>query len=83
LTWEEERRRRGKKRGQDQVWRETGEMYRVRKLNRERCEGLGLGSYQNVPDARKARGSQDPTRMILAEMSNKGEREPEEIISRG
>ena len=40
------------------------------------------GSHQKVPDARKARGSQDPTGMTLAEIPNKGEGEPEEIISR-
>jgi hypothetical protein len=38
------------------------------------------GSNQKVPDARKARGSQDPTGMTLAEIPNKGEREPVEIM---
>jgi hypothetical protein len=41
-----------------------------------------LGYHQNVPDARKARGSQNPTGMLLAELSNKREREPVEIIWR-
>ena len=41
------------------------------------------GSHQQVPDARKARGSQDPTGMRLAEMPNKGEGEPVEILSKG
>jgi hypothetical protein len=41
------------------------------------------GSHQNVPDARKARDSQDPTEMTLAEIPNKGEGEPVETISRG
>ena len=39
------------------------------------------GSHQKVPDARKARGSQDP--MTLAEIPNKGERKPVETIFRG
>jgi hypothetical protein len=47
-------------------------------------EGWGTGdSHQQFPDARKARGSQDPTGIRLAEMPNKGEGEPEETISRG
>jgi hypothetical protein len=41
------------------------------------------GSHKQVPDARKARGSQDPTGMRLAEMPNKGEGEPVKTISRG
>ena len=36
--------------------------------------GIG-GSHQKVPDTRKARGFQDPMRMTLAEIPNKGERE--------
>jgi hypothetical protein len=40
------------------------------------------GSHQKVPDVRKAGGSQDITVMILAEIPNKGEREPVETISR-
>jgi hypothetical protein len=39
-------------------------------------------SHQHDPDARKARGSQDPTG-ILAEMPNKGEEVPVETIYRG
>jgi hypothetical protein len=42
-----------------------------------------LGSQQKVPDAKKTRGFQDPIRMTLAEIPNKGEREPVETISRG
>ena len=38
------------------------------------------GSNQEVPDARKARASQDPTGMTLAEIPNKGERETIETI---
>jgi hypothetical protein len=41
------------------------------------------GSHQNVPGASKARGSQDPTGMRLAEMPNKGEGELVETISKG
>jgi hypothetical protein len=39
--------------------------------------------YQQVPDSRKARGSQDLTGMRLVEMPNKGEGEPVETIPRG
>lgn len=38
------------------------------------------GNFYN-PDARKARGSQDPTGMRLAEITNKGKGEPVENIS--
>ena len=41
-----------------------------------------MGSHKQVLDARKARGSKDPTGMRLAEMFSKGEGEPKEIISR-
>jgi hypothetical protein len=41
------------------------------------------GSNQKVPDARKARASQDPTEMTLAEIPHKGEEEPVKAISRG
>jgi hypothetical protein len=41
------------------------------------------GQNQKVPDARKARASQDPTGMILAEIPHKREGEPFETISRG
>jgi hypothetical protein len=40
------------------------------------------GSHQKVQDVRKARGSQDPTRVTLAEIPIKGERELVETISR-
>ena len=63
-----------------------GDVQRVRKLNREICSnggwGTGCGNHK-VPDARKARGSQDPRGMGLAEMSNRREGEPVETISRG
>jgi hypothetical protein len=39
------------------------------------------GSNQKVPDARKARASQDPTGMTLAKIPYKGEGEPVETIS--
>lgn len=41
------------------------------------------GNHQQVPEARKVRGSQDPTGVTLAEMLNKREGEPVETISRG
>jgi len=42
-----------------------------------------VGSHQQVPDARKARGSQHPVGMRLAEMPNKAEGETVETIARG
>jgi hypothetical protein len=41
------------------------------------------GGHKKVPDDRKARGSQDSTGTTLAEISNKGKREPVETISKG
>jgi hypothetical protein len=41
------------------------------------------GSQQKVPEARKVRDSQDLTALRLTKMSNKGEGEPVETISRG
>ena len=52
----------------------------------EVCSSGGLGvasSHQKVMDDRKARGSQDPTGMKLAEIPNKVEREPIDTISNG
>ena len=40
------------------------------------------GNHQKIPDARKARGSQDPTGMTLGEIPIKGEREPADTITR-
>jgi hypothetical protein len=40
------------------------------------------GSYQKVTDSRKARGSQDPMGITLAEITNKGESKLVETISR-
>jgi hypothetical protein len=46
-----------------------GDVQMVRKMNR----GMGAGgSDQKGPDARKARASQDPTGMTLAEILHKG-----------
>ena len=59
------------------MWEEMGEL----------CRGVqqwGMGNWgPDVPDTRKAKSSQDPTRMTLAKIPNKGEREPVETISRG
>ena len=41
------------------------------------------GSNQKVPDLRKARASQDPMGMTLAEIPHKGEGKPVETIFRG
>jgi hypothetical protein len=46
--------------------------------------GWGTGcSHQQVTDGRKAKGSQDPTEMRLAEMPSKRRGEPEKTIPRG
>jgi hypothetical protein len=83
--WELFGRKRGgeeeKRRGQDQVWEEMGKMHRGSRNLTEVCSNGG--SQQKVPDTRKARGSQDPTGMIVAEMPKKGEREPVETMWRG
>jgi hypothetical protein len=80
---EEERRERGK-RG-DQVWEEIGMMYRGSGNWTGVCNNgdWELGIANKVPDIRKARGSQDPTGMTLAEIPNTGEGEPVKNISRG
>ena len=78
-TWEEGG---GKKRRRIRYGRRWSEGQEIE----QRCVAMGdgePGSNQKVPDARKARGSQDPTGMTLAEIPNKGEREPVETISRG
>jgi hypothetical protein len=71
--------------GQDQVWEEIREKYRGSGNWTEVCNNgrwRAGGSHQQVSDARKARGSQDPTGMTLAEIPNKCEKEPVENISR-
>jgi hypothetical protein len=40
-----------------------------------------VGNHYKVPDTKGARGSQDPAGMILAEIPNRGDIEPEEITS--
>jgi len=42
-----------------------------------------LGNHHKFPDAGTARGSQDPVKMKLVEISNKREGELVETISRG
>ena len=45
--------------------------------------GKNGDSNQKVPDARKARSSQDPVGVTLVEIPNKRKREPVENISSG
>ena len=84
-AWEEERRRRRRRRlaGSDM----RGDIiFKGAGISTEVFSNVGWGigsSHQQVPDARKARGSQDPTGMTLAEIPNKGEIEPVETISSG
>ena len=55
---------------------------RIRNLNKGGSGGQGTrGSHQQVPDARKAKGSQGPIGMRLAEMPNKVDGEPVKNIS--
>jgi hypothetical protein len=78
-TWEEE----GKKRGRIRYgrrWRRCTEGQEIEQRYIAMGDGELGGSNQKVPDARKARASQDPTRMTLAEISHKGEGEPFETI---
>jgi hypothetical protein len=45
---------------------------------------MGNGSsHQKVQDAKKVRDSQGPMEITLAEITNEGDREPIETISRG
>jgi hypothetical protein len=72
---------------QDKVWEEiVGGSIEGKEIER-RNVAVGDGELgvatRKVPDAKKARGSQDPTGMALAEIPNKGERQPVETISRG
>jgi hypothetical protein len=53
------RKRRGgaEKEGKNQLWEELEEMYREPETSTEVCSNVGLGtggSYQKIPDARKA-----------------------------
>jgi hypothetical protein len=77
----------GEKEGKNQVWRRWRRCTEGQEIE-QRCvamgdEELGGDSNQKVPDARKARASQDPTGVTLAEIPHKGEGEPVETISRG
>ena len=59
------------KEGQNQVWEEIEEMYRGQEIEQRLCSngewGTG-GSNQKVPDASKARASQDFKGMTLTEI---------------
>jgi hypothetical protein len=57
------------------------EIQKVRKLTEVYSNG-GRGTGQKVPDARKGRGSQEPTGMALADIPNKDEGEPVETLFR-
>ena len=84
-TWEELKRPRGKRGEESGMGGEEEDEERVRKLNNmcsNREWGSG-GSNQKVPDARKARASQDPMGITLSEIPHRGEKEPVQTISRG
>jgi hypothetical protein len=76
--------------------REKGDRIRFRKRKERVIEGQDIkprkkkhssgewgtwSSHKKVPDARKARGSQEPTGMALPKIPNKGEIESAETIS--
>jgi hypothetical protein len=68
----------------DKVLEGTGEKYRGSGNQIEMCSkgGWGTGySHYKVLEAREVRGSQDPTEITLAKISNKGEIEPVETTS--
>jgi hypothetical protein len=63
-------------------WRRCTEGQKIE----QSCVAMGdreLGVATRVPDARKARASQDPTGMTLAEIPNKEEGESIKTIARG
>jgi hypothetical protein len=81
-SWEEEKRGRGKeeKIGYGRRWERYLEGQEIKQSN----GGWGTGDInQKIPDTRKARASQDPMEMTLAEIPHKGEGEPVKTISRG
>ena len=82
-TCKEEKTGKGKRGEESGMGGDGGDVQRVRKLNRRVYQWGTEGSNQKVPDARKARASQDPTGMTLAEVPQKGEGKPAETISRG
>jgi hypothetical protein len=85
------KRREGKeKERKNQIREEMEEIYKEGQEIEQRCVAMGdgelemgMGNNQKVPDARKARASQDPMGITLAEISHKGEGEPIETIAIG
>ena len=74
----------GKRRRGIRCRRKWGKCIEGQKIE-QRCVALGIGNrgnQQKVPDVKKARGSQDPMGITLAEIPNKGEREPVETLWR-
>jgi len=79
----------GSEEGEGERWTGSGmegdrdDIQRVRNLNGGVYQ-WGMGNcHQQVPDARKARGSQDPVGMKLADMPKKEGGRSVETISRG
>jgi hypothetical protein len=72
------------KRGAGSGMRGDTDVQRFRNLNKGVYQWRWRtgGSHQQFQHARKARVSQDPTGMSLAEMPNEGEGEPVHTISR-
>jgi hypothetical protein len=64
------------------IWGRCTEVQGIEQVCSNEVWGTG-GSHWKVLDARKARPSQDPTGMALAEILNKDEREPVETAFRG
>ena len=72
----------------DRIWcgRRYGRSTEGQKIE-QRCVAVWAwetgGSHYKVPGGRKARGSQDPVGITLAEIPNQGDRESVETICRG
>ena len=79
-------RKEGKRKKKGRIWYGRWRRCTEGQKIEQRCVALGIGNrgnQQKVPDVKKARGSQDPMGITLAEIPNKSKREPVEAISRG
>ena len=84
--WEGLRRKRGGvggKERQDQLCKETRAIYKMLGIYTEISSNAGWETGLVTSKFRKAKGSQDSTGLTLAEMPQKGEKEPVETIPSG
>ena len=80
-TWQEERTQRGKG-GRIRYGRRRGRRTKGREIE-QKCVTVGDGELGIATRMSQMTGKQDLLGMTLAEITNKGETEPMEIISRG